>query len=102
MENISQKKLKMIGEMRKMNDILIALYKNNITLNITQLKEGYFYGLKIQLEQRKGDLPVKRMYHLISLRDIELLDGSVNSDKVVIEFIKDMIKEMVGEKEDEE
>lgn len=85
-----------------MNDILFALYKNNITMNISKFEEMSFFGIKIQFEQRKDDLPVKRMYHLISLRDIELLDGSVNSDKIVIEFIKDMIKEMVGSEGEEE
>lgn len=82
----------------KMNDILIDLYKNNITLQITQHKEGYFFGVKIQLEQKEGDVPVKRMYQLISLNDIQLIDEDVNSDTIIIDLIKNMIKEMVEDK----
>lgn len=81
-----------------MNDMLIDLYKNNITLNITQLKEGCFFGVKIQLEQKENDIPIKRMYQLISLNDIQLIDEDVQSDTIIIDLIKDMIKEMVEDK----
>ena len=85
-----------------MNDLLIDLYKNNITLNITKYIEGCFYGIKIQLEQKEGNLPVKRMYRLISLNDIELLQDAEEKDAIIVNFIKDMVKEMTeGENEDE-
>lgn len=84
----------MTGE-KKMNDLLWDLYKNNITLKIARHTEGFFFGVKIQLEQLKDDVPVKRMYRLVSLNDIELIDEDEQSDTIIIDLIKDMMKEMV-------
>ena len=85
-----------------MNDLLLDLYKNNITLNITKYNEGCFYGIKIQLEQKIDDLRGKRMYRLVSLNDIELIDADEQKDTIIIDLIKDMVKEMVESENDEE
>lgn len=91
----------MSGE-KKMTDLLIDLYKNDITLKITRHTEGFFFGVKIQLEQQVGLglLPTKRMYRLVSLNDIQLVDEDEwDKNTIIIDLIKDMVKEMVESEE---
>lgn len=78
-----------------MNDLLLDLYKNNITLNITKYNEGCFYGIKIQLEQKEDNLPAKILCRLVSLNDIELINEAEEKDIIIINLIKDMVKEIV-------
>ena len=85
-----------------MNDLLIDLYKNNIALNITKYTEGCFYGIKIQLDQKIDDVHGKRMYRLVYLNDIELINKDEQKDTIIIDLIKDMVKEMVESENDEE